>query len=66
MKAGKIIGAIIALLVVIGIIVLAVKLISGAFSLLGGLIDAVLGLAVVVALVAIVIWMFRYATKSKK
>ncbi|PWM19839.1 MAG: hypothetical protein DBX49_01665 [Clostridia bacterium] len=66
MKAGKIIGAIIALLVVIGIIVLAVKLISGAFSLLGGLIDAVLGLAVVVALVAIVIWMFRYAAKSKK
>ena len=66
MKAGKIIGAIMALLVVIGIIVLAVKLISGAFSLLGGLIDAVLGLAVVVALVAIVIWMFRYAAKSKK
>lgn len=66
MKAGKIIGAIIALLVVIGIIVLAVKLISGAFSLLGGLIDAVLGLAVFVALVAIVIWMFRYAAKSKK
>ncbi len=66
MKAGKIIGAIIALLVVIGIIVLAVRLISGAFSLLGGLIDAVLGLAVVVALVAIVIWMFRYAAKSKK
>lgn len=66
MKAGKIIGAIIALLVVIGIVVLAVKLISGAFSLLGGLIDAVLGLAVFVALVAIVIWMFRYAAKSKK
>lgn len=66
MKAGKIIGAIIALLVVIGIIVLAVRLISGAFSLLGGLIDAVLGLAVFVALVAIVIWMFRYAAKSKK
>lgn len=66
MKAGKIIGALIALLVVIGIIVLAVRLISGAFSLLGGLIDAVLGLAVVVALVAIVIWMFRYAAKSKK
>ncbi len=66
MKAGKIIGAIMALLVVIGIIVLAVRLISGAFSLLGGLIDAVLGLAVVVALVAIVIWMFRYAAKSKK
>ncbi|MBS5432839.1 MAG: hypothetical protein KHY12_03630 [Firmicutes bacterium] len=66
MKAGKIIGSIIAFLVAIGIIVLAVKLISGAFSLLGGLIDAVLGLAVFVALVAIVIWMFRYAAKSKK
>lgn len=66
MKAGKIIGSIIAFLVAIGIIVLAVKLISGAFSLLGGLIDAVLGLAVFMALVAIVIWMFRYAAKSKK
>lgn len=66
MKAGKIIGVLIALLAAVGIIVLAVKLISGAFSLLGGLIDAVLGLGVVVALVAIVIWMFRYAAKSKK
>ena len=66
MKAGKIIGVLVALLAAVGIIVLAVKLISGAFSLLGGLIDAVLGLGVVVALVAIVIWMFRYAAKSRK
>lgn len=66
MKAGKIIGVLIALLAAVGIIVLAVKLISGAFSLLGGLIDAVLGLGVVVALVAIVIWMFKYAAKSRK
>ena len=40
--------------------------ISGAIGLLGGLIDAVLGLLVIIALLAIVIWMFRYAAKSKK
>lgn len=66
MKPGKIVGAVLGAAVCIGILVLAFKLISGAFGLLGGLIDAVLGLLVIIALVAIVIWMFAYAAKHKK
>ena len=62
---GKILGAVLALAVVIGAGVLVIKLISGAFSLLSGLLNTILGLAVVVALIAIVIWMFRYAKKNK-
>ena len=49
---------------VIGAAVLLVKLISGALKLVGGLLNAVLGIAVVLALVAIVVWMFRYAKKK--
>lgn len=66
MKAGKIIACVAGVAVAVGIIVLAVKLISGAIALLGGLIDAVLGFIVIIALVAIVMWMFRYAARSKK
>lgn len=66
MKAGKIVVAVAGAAVAVGIIVLAFKLISGAIGLLGGLIDAVLGLLVILALVAIVVWMFKYAAKSKK
>lgn len=66
MKAGKIIAAAAGAAVAVGIVVLAYKLISGAVGLLGGLIDAVLGLLVILALLAIVIWMFRYAAKNKK
>ncbi len=66
MKAGKIIAAVAGAAVAVGIVVLAYKLISGAVGLLGGLIDAVLGLLVILALLAIVVWMFRYAAKNKK
>lgn len=66
MKAGKIIAGAVAAAVALGGIVLAIKLINGAFSLLGGLIDAVLGLLVILALVAIVVWMFRYAARNRK
>lgn len=66
MKAGKIVACAAGVAVAVGIIVLAVKLISGAIALLGGLIDAVLGFIVIITLVAIVMWMFRYAARSKK
>ena len=66
MKAGKIIAAAAGAAVAVGIVVLAYKLISGAVGLLGGLIDADLGLLVILALLAIVIWMFRYAAKNRK
>lgn len=42
--------------------ILAVKLVTG---IVGGLFNAVLGIFVVLALVAIVIWMFAYAGKHK-
>ena len=50
---------------VIGAIVLLVKLVTGAFALLGGAINAIIGVAVVIALIIIVIWMFRYAKKNQ-
>ena len=62
---GKLVGAVVVLAAVIGVTVLAVRLVSGAISLVGGLIQAVLGIAVLAALVAIVIWMFSYAKKHK-
>ena len=46
----------------IGGAVLAVKLVTG---IIGGLFNAVLGIAVVIALVAIVAWMFWYAGKNR-
>ena len=52
--------------VVITGIVLLVKLVSGAFSLLSGLANAALGIVVVIALVLIVIWMFRYAANMRR
>ena len=62
---GKILAAVLVVAVAFGAVVLVIKPVSGAFSLLSGLINAVLGLAVVLALVAIVIWMFSYAKKNK-
>ena len=50
-------------LVVIGVIVLGVKIVSGAFNLVGSAVNAVLGIVVILALVAIVIWMFHYAKR---
>ena len=47
---GKLVGAVVILAAVIGVIVLAVRLVSGAISLVGGLIQAVLGIAVLAEL----------------
>ena len=66
MNIGKIVGVVLLSAVVLGLIALAIKLISGFFGLLGGLINLVLGVAVVLALVLIVAWMFRYAAKNGK
>ena len=53
----------IVLLVLAAIIV--IRLITGAFRLVGGALNTILGIVVVLALVAIVIWMFSYAKKKK-
>ena len=57
---------ILALAVVIGGVVLAVKLISGAFALVHGALDTVLGVVLILGLIAIVAWMFAYAKRGKK
>ena len=56
---------ILALAVVIGGVVLAVKLISGAFALVHGALDTVLGIVLILGMLAIVGWMFAYAKKKK-
>lgn len=60
----KLIALVASALVALGLIILAVRIISGAVVLVGGLFNAVLGVVVVLALVAIVIWMFSYAKRN--
>ena len=54
---------ILAAAVVIGLLVLLFRIVSGAVSIVSGGFNAVLGLAVIAALVIIVIWMFAYARR---
>ena len=66
MKSGKsVVWMLLAAIVVVGVIILAIRLISGAFSLLGGAVNAVLGIVLLIALAAIVIWMLSYAKRKK-
>ncbi len=50
---------------VVAAIVLVVKITSGAITLISGLFNVILGVIVVLAVIALVIWMFRYAAKHK-
>jgi len=59
----QVIRTILIALVVIGVISLGIKIIGGVFGLVGSAVNAVLGIAVVIALIAIVIWMFGYAKR---
>ena len=63
MNSKKLVYAILAAAVAIALVVLLVKIVSGAFGLLSGAVNAVLGIAVVAALVIIVVWMFAYAKR---
>ena len=54
---------ILAAAVVIGLLVLLIRIVSGAVCVVSSGFNAVLGLAVVIALVIIVIWMFAYAKR---
>ena len=63
MNSKKLVYAILAAAVALALVVLLVKTGSGAFGLLSGAVNAVLGIAVVAALVVIVIWMFAYAKR---
>ena len=66
MNGKKIGGLILALAMIIGGVILAVKLISGALALAHGILDTILGIAVLLALAVIVVWMFAYAKKHRK
>ena len=63
MNSNKIVDALLASIVAIALIVLLIKVVSGAFTLLSGAVNAVVVIAVILALVVIVVWMFRYASK---
>ena len=54
---------VVVLAVVIFIGMLAVKLISGAVTLVSGLFNTILGILLILGLIALVIWMFAYAKK---
>ena len=60
---GKYILYALAAAVVIGAIVLVVKLIGGAITIISGLFNVVLGVLVILAVAALVIWMFKYAAR---
>lgn len=55
----KILFAVLALAVIIGAVKLVTSIIGGAFNLM-------LGIGVIIALIAIVAWMFLYANKKRK
>lgn len=61
----KLTAAIITGVLLLAIVVIIAKLIGGAVSLVSGLLNAILGIVVIAALIAIVFWMFSYAKKNK-
>lgn len=66
MNLKKLGGLILALALIVGGVILAVKLISGALALAHGVLDTILGVVLILALAAIVLWMFSYAKRKRK
>lgn len=64
MDKKKLLTAVITGVILLGVLIVAVKLIRGAVTVVTGALNAVLGIAVVAALVVIVIWMLSYARKK--
>ena len=62
-KIGLIAGGVLAGAAVIYLIY---RLIAALFGLVTGAVDLVIGLVVLIALAAIVIWMFAYARKKRR
>ena len=65
MKIGKLLPVILVCFLAVFAVILVVKLIAGAASIITGAFNAILGLAVIIALVIIVVWMFGYAKKHR-
>ena len=61
----KLSGIILIVLVIVGALTLGIKLISGAIGLVSGLFNTILGIAVIIALIIIVVWMLSYAAKNR-
>jgi hypothetical protein len=61
-KLGKYVIPVLALILLIAAVVLVVLPVS---KIVGGALNTVLGIVVVVALVLIVLWMFSYAKRKK-
>lgn len=61
----KLIPIVLIVAVAAAAIAVLVKLIGGAVSLVTSLFQLILGLAIILALAALVVWMFRYASKRK-
>ena len=59
----KTLYVIVAAAVALALLVLLIRIVSGAVSIVSGGFNAVLGLAVIAALVIIVVWMFAYARR---
>jgi len=62
---GKVTSIVLVVLLIVGAVTLGGKLLSGAISLVSGLLNTLLGLAVIIALIVIVVWMLKYAAKHK-
>ena len=61
----KIALSLFAVLAVLAVLAIVIKLISGAAMIITGAFNAILGIAVVAALIIIVVWMFSYARKKR-
>ena len=57
---------ILGIIVVLGLLALFGKLISGVFALFTGAINAILGIILIAATLLFIAWMFRYAGKHRK
>lgn len=66
MKKKSIVFTVISAAVLIAGVILAVKLLRGAVTIVSGAFNAILGIAVILALLLIILWMFRYARKHRK
>ncbi len=64
MNRKKTIFAVLGAVIVLALIVLLIRVVTGAFELLSGAVNAVLGIVIIAALVLIVAWMLLYARKK--
>jgi len=61
----KLLPLIILAIVILAAVVIVLRILAGGLGLVKAVLNTVLGLVVIIALIAIVIWMFRYAKLKK-